>query len=586
MTRIAVDPIDRFKGGGKGLEEYRQQLLDHGRSSLFFFITAICGATAPDPDTGESTLAPFHADLCAFLEGKAPHHPYRTAVVCCSRGTGKSLFVRYYGLWRALFIDSFQVLLISNSADNAKRNHFEPILNLFTNSERSEFIRWLFRERCPPGMEGTNTERLVLRNRDPNAGAAFTYAGLESKLEGKHPDLIIGDDLEGADAEKSNAMNEQAYQLYQQLIPLPRHPTRSQIILTLTPWGKRPLAWRLRDENNWKQDSDNATSPVKFFWRPAEDANGNSIWPQRYPKVFLDSIRKQPIFKSQYLLKKSDDEDGLFDEKTIDHFAWRWLDPTCETLLYKGFEFDPDEIGEDGFVRPKEQDCTVKVKQLRYFIHLDPLHRTIETRKTPAERMRPAKAAIVVVGVGPDAHSFVMETWTRDVALDKQAEQLFRLYCKWAAYKVTFEGIGAQIWLKSHIEAMEKGQMHWANPQCSSKLAPGMRLPKLSLRLEEGSKTTTSKEYEYREGLVPRINQGILHIRRDQEEMRSQLLGATDENSAVDLVDALAQGPKEWSPGLSDEAERDYAARRSFVKAFIDKGKTMAKTGFQGMGWR
>jgi hypothetical protein len=582
-----LDPLVRFKEGGRDLESFRQELLDQGSRSLFFFITAICGAIAPDPDTGESQLCDFHVQLCAFLEGREPHHPYSTAVVCCSRGTGKSLFVRFYGLWRSLFIDSFSVLLLSNSAKNALENHYLPLYRLFTESDRAPFMRWLFSHRCPDDMLGSNTEKLVFKNRDSNAGAAFSHGGIDARLEGKHPDLVILDDIEGADAESSLAMNEAAYDCYQKIIPLPRHPTRSQIILTLTPWGKNPLAWRLRDQVGWQSEADNATSAIKFFWKPCEDENGNSVWPQRMPKWFLDSIRTQKVFPQQYQLLRAANTSDLFDGAALDKYCYTFLDPNQEQLLYKGSKFDLDKVDDSGYIHPQEQDCVASIKRMRFFLHLDPLHKTAEFRKSPANKQRPAKAAIVVVGVAPDAHAFVMETWTADATLEQQGDALFRLYCKWAPYKVTYESIGAQFWIKSYFEAAEKGNPNYANPVCSSRLAPGIRLPRLSDRLEEASKTTGSKEWEYREGLTARVNKGVLHIRRDQEELRHQLLNATDENCAVDLVDALAQGPNIWQPAISDSLERDFASRRAYVKTFVERGKAMTKTGFKPpAGWR
>lgn len=462
-----------------------------------------------------------------------------------------------------------------------------PLYRLFMESDRAEFMRWLYRERCPEGMAGTNTERLVFRNTDSNAGAAFSHGGIDARLEGIHPDICLLDDPEGADAENSLAANEAAYDAYQKLIPLPRHPTLSQIILTLTPWGKNPLAWRLRDQVGWQSEEDNATSPIKFFWRAAEDEQGNSIWPQRMPKSYFDRIRTDRIWEQQYMLRRSATSDSLFDEAALDRFAYVFLDPNQDKILYKGFKFDPDAIEDSGYVLPQEQECVVDLKRMRFFVHVDPLHKTLHTRKSPANKQRPAKAAIVVVGVAPDAHAFVLETWTKDATLEQQGDALFRLYCKWSPYKITYESIGAQFWLKSYFEALERANPHYANPVCSSKLAPGIQLPRLSMRLDEASKTTGDKEWEYRENLTARINKGVLHIRRDQEELRSQLLNATDENHAVDLVDALAQGPKIWQPGISDSLERDFASRRAYVKTFVEKSKAMSKTGFRPpAGWR
>lgn len=567
-------------------EEFRQQELERGRRSFAYFFFAICGMTADDPDTGEPTVGEFHHDLCAFLEGSGKHFPFTRAVVCCSRGTGKSVAVMLYVLWRCLYIVNFSALILSNSADNAKRLHFKPLIDLLTVSPRAEYLRWLFSHRIPAGMGETNSEQLDLVRTDPLAPPSIMYAGMESKLEGKHPDLIILDDPEGADAEKSQNANEAAMGAWERVRFLPKYPLKSQIILVATPWGRKPIVWALRDKCNWQSDADNATSDIKFFWRPIEDANGKPVWPARFPPEVIESLRRDRLARSQCWLERDTGEISLFDMEAVRDSAYHWLSQRKDEIAYKGFKFDPDKIGADGYVHPEQVPAVVRMRQLRFFIHLDPLHKTAETRKTPAHRLRPAKAAIAVIGVAPDFHAFLVDYWTDDVDLAGQAEELFRLYRMYAPMVVTYESIGAQTWLKSFIETKEQENINWRRPKSSPLMGAQVNLPRLSRRLVEAEKTTQSKDWLYRESLSPWMNHGTFHLRLDQNEAIKQLENVLNESYACDLVDCFAQGPPVWKPAANDGEALEFAERRAYVEGFVKRGDVLGRAGFHPPAWR
>jgi len=567
-------------------EEFRQQERERGRRSFYYFYTAICGFTADDPDTGEPTICEFHQDLCAFLEGSGKHFPYTRAVVCCSRGTGKSVAAMLYVFWRCLYIVNFSALILSNSAENAKKLHFLPLIELIKYSPRSDYLRWLYRDRIPADFGDTNSEQLDLVRTDPLAPPAITYAGMDSKLEGKHPDLVLVDDPEGADAEKSTSANDAAMAVWDRVRFLVKYPQRSQIILVATPWGRKPIVWALRDKYNWREDADNATCEVKFFWRPIEDANGKSVWPQRFPKEVIDSLRRDKLARSQCWLERDTGSFTLFDMQTVAKSSYSWLHGEKMEVAYKGFRFNPDEISDDGYVRPQEINATCGLREMRFFIHYDPLHKAQEVRKSIVKK-RPATAAIAVVGIAPDWHAFLVDYWVGDAPVDVQAEELFRLYRAWCPMKVTFEAIGAQIWIKTFIETREAQDPNWSRPKSSTRLGAPMSLPRLSRRLEAADKQNESKEWLFRERLSPWVNQGVLHFDMAQGEPLRQLEGVLNETIACDLIDCLAQGPTVWQPGMRDLEGREYEERRAFVQSFVRErmGGTAGKVGFQPPGW-
>lgn len=579
---------------------FREQELERGRRSLFYFGYSILGFTALSARTKKSQIADFHLDLCAFLEGRPPHHPWHTACVCCWRGAGKSTITTIeYPWWRGLYSKGFKCKIIENSSDNAYVNHFAPALDLFISSRRADYLQWLYMDpsspwcRIPAGFEGWNKQHIKLLSDDPSI-PFLSYWGLESKREGAHVDLVVLDDPEGADAEKGLAANEESFRAYQNAIPLLTEPTYSQILIVATPHGRRPLVWRLRKQENWKSEQDNARSRIKFFWRPILDGAGQPYWPDRFPLWYVEELLKQPVARQQYLLLEEASGGSLFDIGRVRESFYRYADaPRRSLLVYPAYTFDPDKLTEDGYVLPKPTEAVVNLRNLRFFIHFDPLHKSDEMRRTAQSDQRPAKAAIVVCGVGKDRHVFVLQIWTSDrLEINEQASKLFQLYCQYAPYRVTYESVGAQLWLKSIVVNHERSNPAWARPKSSPYLTgTSHSLPRMSTVLEESAvrdkktgkiipKTNQSKEFLFREVLSAWVNFGALHIldSAEQSVVVHQLDNAMNEDCEVDLVDCLAQGPAVWSGPSDDLSAREFMAkaRRGFVDAFVDPVERVA----------
>lgn len=573
----------------KFTEDFRKAELQKGERSLFYFITAILGFDAWDERLKRSTIRPFHRDLCHFLEGRAPHHPWNEAVVCGFRGCAKStIATKGYVWWRGLYVPNFSCKILGNSSDNVKLNHFGPMLNLFLSSDRADYLQWLYSHRIPSSFAGWSKEQVTLIQTNAAALPFLTYQGLDSKLESYHGNLIVLDDPEGADAEKSRVGNEEAWVAYENAHPLLISQNSDQILITLTPHGERPLAWRLREQENWNVPADNARTHIKLWWLPVTDETGKSQWPERISDVSLERLRKLRNSAQQYWLRKRSSEETLFDMDTIRKSFYSFTDRRS-SIVYRAVRYDPEELDETGRTRQEEEQVVVELRKLRYFLHFDPLHRTPLTRRSPLSKQRPAKAAIAVVGVNQDLHTFAIDTWT-DGSADfiKQIDELFRRYCLFAPHRVTFESIGAQFWVKDYITSLEASRPQWGSPMSSDAII-GVKipLPRLSTRLVEGEKTNESKEAVFREALSPYTNSGTFHLRADQDEAIYQLQNALNEDVECDLVDAFAQGPAVWSAPLQDVSAREFAARRrKFVERFVKPAKTVfARLGQGGRRW-
>lgn len=562
----------------KFTEDYRQELRRRGRHSLFFFGVSVLGFDAFDDDLGRSTIAPVHMDLCAFLEGC-----WSLALVCAARGLGKSTWTTMiYPLWRTLHIKNFTCKIIEATDDNAKVNHFLPMLLLFTESPRASFLQWLYQEEIPPGFAGWNSERINWVKDRPEVGDSISYWGLTAKWEGAHPDLVVGDDLEGADAGKSDIPSQMAWDGFQRMLPLRRNAARSQILLTGTPHGDRPFVWQVKDVAE--------QMGISIFWRPLlrPDSEDVSEWPERFPPEVVAQLRGSDIWDQQYMLRRAAEQSDLFNMGAVRAGCYK-TDPQMPGMLdYESFEFNPDQLDELGFMRPTPKKACVRLEELRFFLHIDPLHRTDAKKR----KVRPADAGQVVVGIAPDMHAFAVATWSKDreqASLEMQAAQAFRFYQRYACHLVSFEGIGAQVWMRSFVEAMEKSSPTWAYPRTDGVVFAPADLPRMSTRMIESERSDKAKEHLWRERLTPWMNYRLLHLHAGQEELLHQIENCMDETTKVDLLDALAQGPGRivgeqndgrnsrhdagkmiWSAPLPREHLDGIARRQKMTKLMVD----------------
>jgi len=550
-------------------EEFRREEVARAERSLFYFCRA---------HLGFDRLHELHYELCSMLEGRAPYHPWIRGLVCAYRGSYKStVCTQGYPWWRALFIENFSCKIIESNVDNVKKNHFIPMVNLWTSSPRAAYLQWLYQHRLPEGLKGWNTEQIELNKTNSLAGPAISYWGVESRKEGWHGNLIVGDDLEGADAENSDNASQIAYDVVGQCTPLLDEPARDQVLLLGTPWGRTPMMHRVKDsECDGKVDLETQKRRVwKVFWKPVMNDNGDVEEPERFPPHVIKALSREPLWETQYMLWKKRAVDDIFNEESIKDAAFTWVDPQKRIIEYPGFTFNIDKLSEDGYVIPELEMCRVNVQDLRTYLHVDPTHKLDKEMKT-GKKERPSEHAISVVGIAPDSHAFLLEYWmTKTGGLEVVVPKLMQLHRKWGVYKATYESYGAQVWLPQFLEMFEKQQrLAWMRSIASGDAERQAFMGAMHVKLEESNKGQASKEWIFREVLAPWVNHGILHFHLiDHAPIIHQMLHVDDESVAIDVIDAMSQGPEVWKPSLArDSAAREFNQRRAYVKNVQKRG--------------
>ena len=525
------------------------EMREKAEQSLYYFSRGLMRSVDMTPE--------LHLPICNFLQFPK-NEPVRW-VMSIARGSLKSELLINYIWWKGLHIPDWSSLLVMQKYDLSKA-HMQRLQRKFTVGPMSGLLQELYQDRLESRDEGNlmakwTTERCLLVREEAHAEPFCTIGSLDGRLESVHRHAVFGDDLEGADADKSDAPNEASADfVYQRAEPLLIHPSKDEIGITGTPHGKRPVVYALRRDPQFA-----------VYWGPVLNEKGESIWPERYTKPWISakqaaaevSAKARRMWDMQYMLREGSVGSGLFD---------------MEKIKANCYEIDGGRLiryrvasGKmDGEGNPLFDVKTIDLGACRLFIHGDPGH------KDPSERIDtstvPSLWAWVVTAVSPDFHVFVVETWMKECGLDEYVEAFFELYRKWSPYGWTFEGTGAQSWLPNVLKLHERTTRRRMTSRIRPWLKSPRRLPAPSSRLTPAPRKTTDKETHILEQLEVWHNAGWLHIHKKMEDLLHQHEIFPSDQHAIDGLDALSQGPLVWEPPLSEDSLLAKQRRETTMK--------------------
>lgn len=547
----------------KYTRDYLRELRQTGEESLFFFQTALLD----DKDL----TAEFHgARVCAFLEQVRPGDRFfLVGWRGCIKTSSLIAWLWWVGLYRKFWPDT-SCRWIEQKHDLAKAHH-ERMQDKFKVGRQAALLREMFADRLPPNLEGWTKEQTRLVRDDPNVEPLITIGGLDSALEGGHTHIMMCEDLEGADADTSDVPSEEAEKMVlERAEPLLISPEEGIIGGSGTPHGPKPLVYKVKEDPRFK-----------VLWEPLLDEKGQSKWPQRFSQKWIRGMqaaaetnpRVRRLWRMQYLLRK---DSGGVVEFDIDRIR-----QACYTRTYvagPGGTSEPAfkylgtryELSKEGILQLETYPTQVRVSQLRFYLQIDPRH------KDPNQRINKGRWSywgVHVVGVAPDFHKFVAESWIKseeEATFDDAIEHILHLYRKWVPYKVTFDPVGAQIWLPKIFEARERMQFRqrllslpvpWRQEQTM--------IPRMSTRMEEAYTGNAPKEEVISSALQPEVANNWLHCHVDQKELLYEFEHFGQEDCEhLDGLDSLAQGHAVWQPHASPEAEQ-HRIRREMIRQMM-----------------
>ena len=468
------------------------------------------------------------------------------SVINAFRGFFKTSLGLTFLLWEALEHINHQTIILSQKEKLAEEmlERIVHIVNL------NPLIEQVYADRFPISREKWNTQRISLIRDDPSAGHALIVGSIAGKQESRHADRLYCDDIEGADADISDVPNEEAIRFVDgRALPLLKAPEESRIMVVGTPHGKRPLVLELEKRPHWNS-----------YHLELHDENMVPSFPSRFPATFCNRLKSDAkisrqarrLYVTQYLLRKWEEDALGFEMDNIDSFNYE-LDRqgylTYPKIDYDIWNLDP----KTGRLKMERTFSRIHISSLRFYIHDDPKHRDPKEIKN---KTRPTRAAIVVVGIAPDFHAFVIDTWIKDTGnMGSQLLALRRMYELWAPYKVTYDAIGAQKWLIDQVKSEEKRGLRYMY-QARWSRRRGNRLPKLSGKMEESGAGNQQKERWITEQLETWFSMGWLHLHEKQVELREHVAHFPSDDYPIDGADALSQGPGVWQPPISQKVRQ------------------------------
>lgn len=395
-----------------------------------------------------------------------------------------------------------RILIGNETATNA--SHFlRRIMAVF---ERNALFQWLFPELIPDWSKKigkwSENEMLIPRSEDYTESTIETI-GVGGAVVSRHYNYIKLDDLVGKEASESADIMQKTIDWYQYCESLLNSPTE-----TIDLFGTR---WAHNDVYSWAEEHE--TGLDKFF-RSIYDDQGEPIWPERFPTEEVERIRKKygPFkFSCQYLNQPFDPEAGSFVEGWLRYWKWGGV----------------GRRGVDRTVIP-EGGSPINVIDLNRFMRVDP---------AISEKPGAARSAIVVDGVHKDDRKFLLETWAKRCHPFEMINKIFELQEQYDCLSIGIEGVAYQRILKPIIEAEAERRGTWLN---IVEFRPDKR---------------ESKNNRIR-GMQPECERGNIWVNRDMadflEEYQQFPLGAT-----VDVIDAWAYGPHQWSMPMSSTSEEE-----------------------------
>jgi hypothetical protein len=386
-----------------------------------------------------------HLLLCRFIEkktGSALLDTARYRKIEMPRETGKSTLIRAYTVQRILQNPDIAILLV-NEKELLAKDFLSEIKWQFTNNE---LLLALFPDLVPADLNDTtwSATRIVVNRTTGRPDPTVDTAGVGAALAGKHPDLIICDDMISREAmENARAgswqIMHQTNRWIHQLDPIVNKSAEPfpEIVFVGTRWWHNDSYEHIEDAYGYGEDPrpvmlrakvDSEVTQVQAYrkgdlaiFRRAAIEDGRSIFPEKWSLEDLAKIRvRDPaLFAANYMNHPADDVTATFKQDWLKPIVW--LD---EQQFYI-----------------TAQDATKKVlrlKDLDIILVVDPggfAANIAESR---------ARAAAVCLGDDFQGHKFFLDCYSEQDTFNAAIRHIVGWCFKYGPRKIYVERAGQQ----------------------------------------------------------------------------------------------------------------------------------------------
>lgn len=426
-----------FVIGDEKWKHYRKKALN----DLYWFADVVLGYGEKVPMRPRT-----HLLLCRFIEKRTTSKALDTAhyrKIEMPRETGKSTLVRAYAMQRICQNHDVAILLV-NEKELLAKDFLSEIKWQF---ENNELLRALFPNLVPADLNDTtwSATRIVVNRSTGRPDPTVDTAGVGAALAGKHPDLIICDDMISREAmENARAgswqIMHQTNRWIHQLDPIVNKSADPfpEIVFVGTRWWHndsyehieeaygygeepRPVLLRATVNNETTQVQAYRKGDLAIFRRAAIE-DGRSIFPEKWSLEELAKIRMRDpaLFAANYMNAPADDVTATFKTEWLKTITW----------------LDESQV----FITA--QDATKKVlrlKDLDIIVVVDPGgfgERLVESR---------ARAAAVCLGDDFAGHKLFLDCYSEQDTYLACIRQVVQWCFRYGPRKVYVERAGQQV---------------------------------------------------------------------------------------------------------------------------------------------
>jgi phage terminase large subunit-like protein/uncharacterized protein YlzI (FlbEa/FlbD family) len=433
---VSESLLDSFSQGDDRWKKMRERCLN----DLYYLADVVLGLGDKIPMRPRT-----HLLLCRFIEKKTGNRLLDTAryrKIEMPRETGKSTLIRAYIIQRILQNPDIAILLV-NEKELLAKDFLAEIKWQFRNNE---LLNALFPDITPKDDDDNtwSATRIVVNRSTGRPDPTIDTAGVGAALAGKHPDLIVCDDMISREAmENARAgswqIMHQTNRWIHQLDPIVNKSADPfpEIVFVGTRWWHndsyehiedaygygeepRPVLLRATVNNELTQVQAYRKGDLAIFRRAAIE-DGRTIFPEKWSLEDLAKIRvRDPaLFAANYMNQPSDDVTATFKQDWIKHLVW--LD---ETQFYIT---TADAIKK-----------VVRLKDLDLILIVDPggfAQNLAESR---------ARAAAVCLGDDFQGHKFFIDCYSEQDTFNAAIKHIVDWCHKYSPRKVYVERAGQQ----------------------------------------------------------------------------------------------------------------------------------------------
>lgn len=444
-----------------------------------------------------------------------------------------------------------RILIVSEILTNAKKLG----VKISAHYEGNDVFKWVFPE-ISPDKTTTWTNESLHQKRTPagriHGEGTFDFLGVGGALQSRHYDLIIQDDLVGADAINSpDTVMPKTIEYHQMLVGAmdTQNGRDTDEVVVGNRWGYKDLNSHIRANEQYF----NFTTHSAIGGCCPIHPQGELIFPEAFSLELLKTWQSRLgtyLFSCQFLNMPVNPNDVKFKKNDLRYY---------EMIRDEAFTYtDNRTLGSDPS-RPRlrhkvkirhhvhEGDVIEDIapKNLRRYMIVDPNHSGNDGR---------CRHAITVTGIAEDPRRiYLLDVWAKACGIDEFIDTMLYLAVEvWKLDCIYLETIAAQKYLKYHLEyKLSQGEYK------------DQRYKNLKIKELKTPKTANAKALRI-ESLAPIFQRGEFWIASSGMQEFLEEFESYPSGKLKDVLDTLGYGPQVWGfESGSEEVEEQIAWRRN-----------------------